>query len=194
HTIGGGYGGYGGNHTETYGLTYGNEYAPILPGSSGGSYGYVQPAGGLIRIHAHKATIAGTLNANGGRYSSGGGIWLTTAKGLEIASTALFTARGGFGHDDNNPANRGAAGGGGRIALWSGISDAQIDELARTGTLSAWSASKFASADISEAFLAAHPSSVAVGPKVTDDPAYTDGDGTFRYLAIPPSGFVIYVR
>ena len=194
HTIGGGYGGYGGNHDATYGLTYGSEYAPILPGSSGGSYGYVQPAGGLIRIHAHKATIAGTLNANGGRYSSGGGIWLTTAKGLEIASTALFTARGGFGHDDNNPANRGAAGGGGRIALWSGISDAQIDELARTGTLSAWSASKFASADISEAFLAAHPSSVAVGPKVTDDPAYTDGDGTFRYLAIPPSGFVIYVR
>ncbi len=194
HTIGGGYGGYGGNHTETYGLIYGNEYAPILPGSSGGSYGYVQPAGGLIRIHAHKATIAGTLNADGGRYSSGGGIWLTTAKGLEIASTALFTARGGFGHDDNNPANRGAAGGGGRIALWSGISDAQIDELARTGTLSAWSASKFASADISAAFLAAYPSSVAVGPKVTDDPAYTDGDGTFRYLANPPPGFMIYVR
>ena len=125
--------------------TYGYAAAPFWAGSPGigawGNYADKRPgAGGAILIRAtRKATIAGTLNANGPSYDeynklswgngSGGSVWII-AQDLEIVlATASITASAGaqsYGGCDPS--------GGGRIAFTVGdTSDTAFVDFVTTG-------------------------------------------------------------
>ena len=133
YTIGAGHGGRGGSYNATYGNTYGYSNAPVQPGSCNGAYSAPVNGGGLIRIHAARVELNGTLNANANLTSwaggpSGGGIWVTAGSSLKVGATATLTAKGG-------PSNYGSRGGGGRIALGLQLSPAEIGSLLASGEL-----------------------------------------------------------
>jgi hypothetical protein len=73
YSIGAGFGGRGGAYNATYGNTYGKIHAPIQPGSCNGAYQSPLNGGGLIRIHAARVELNGTLNANANLTSWAGG-------------------------------------------------------------------------------------------------------------------------
>ena len=137
---GGSYGGFGGNRSDEK-FKYGFANAPVYPGSPSGANSYGTSwncyfGGGLIRIHVvGKATVAGTLDAStvdtSSGASSGGGIWLTAGK-FAFASTAVLRAAGGDSSTVSGPALN-SMGGGGRIAIGTGLTAAQIFQLAQTG-------------------------------------------------------------
>lgn len=140
YNVGGGYGSFGGNANATYGRPYGLALRPIEPGSPNGchnkTFSYCARPGGLIRIHARTMSIAGTLTANaridssfGG--ASGGGIWLTADR-FDFASTAKISAIGGNSGNGNTAYN--SYGGGGRIAIETGLTDGQFRQILQTGT------------------------------------------------------------
>ena len=211
YLTGGGYGGYGlregnpngGNGLDNgYGQPYGQEYAPVHPGSCRGSYGNdkTKYAGGLIRIHANAVRLDGRLDARPSETDewtsgSGGGIWVTSAGAIEVGANAVLTAKGGHRCWDTS-----YAGGGGRIALASHVTDEQVAEMALTGEVAGWKARHYNAA---EAFLAAHPTvvvDVTAGESVADynapnmikdDALYT---GTFRVIDGRSPGFCIIVR
>ncbi|MBI2442256.1 MAG: hypothetical protein HYV35_12915 [Lentisphaerae bacterium] len=124
---GAGYGGYGGNTTAVYGLTYGSSNTPVDSGSSGGRYpnsgaGYYGGAGGgVIRLEVTSSvTVDGTLTANGGDlgspgYSGGGsgGSIFIRCRNFTGATGGIIRANGGGGAYTQS-----ASGGGGRIAVW----------------------------------------------------------------------------
>lgn len=141
YRAGASHGGLGGNQTDEN-LKYGSDNAPVLPGSPSGVNGdgkggwYCYLGGGLVRIHViGKATVAGTLDAsapettNGG--SSGGGIWFTAGK-FVFAPTAVLRAAGGDSSAKGSHTFN-SMGGGGRIAIGTGLTAAQISQLAQTG-------------------------------------------------------------
>ena len=140
YRLGGSYGGLGGNRVDES-FKYGFANAPVHPGSpngvnnSGTGWDYYL-GGGLIRIHiGGLATVAGTLDAStvetytGG--SSGGGIWLTAEK-FVFAPTAVLRAVGGDSSTKGSHTYN-SMGGGGRIAIGTGLSESQITRLAQTG-------------------------------------------------------------
>lgn len=119
----GGYGGFGGGATNVNSLTsgtYGSPDAPVQPGSSGWSGGSISAlspnGGGLVRIQAAGVVLVnGTIQAdggtgpgNGGRASSGGGVYITCD--TFVGTNGSITAKGGDGGDCYS-------GGGGRIAI-----------------------------------------------------------------------------
>ena len=189
--IGAGYGGYGYGYAGAYGCAYGFEYAPIHPGSSGGEYFSVTGGGGLIRIHAGEMTVAGTLNARAAETdstqssSSGGGIWLTSRTRPVFAAGASLLARGG-----NRCTGVGAEGGGGRIAIGIGLTGAQVEEFAATGTLAGRSVAKRV---VTDAFLSEN-SGVTVN--VGDGRGNATGiyAGTFRVLDFIPRATLLEMR
>jgi hypothetical protein len=191
YTVGGGYGGYGYGYWGDYGNTYGFEYAPVHPGSSGGEYYNVPGAGGLIRIHAGEMTVAGTLNARAvsgdtdASSSSGGGIWLTSRKRPVFAAGAALLARGGY-----RCTGAGKHAGGGRIAIGICLTDAQIDELAATGTLAGRPMERRLATD---AFLAENP---GVTVNVEDGAGLATGiyAGTFRVLDFRKTSTLLEMR
>jgi hypothetical protein len=139
---GGGYGGAGGmgGNNGVYwpgGPTYGSTNAPIMPGSGGGWYQNIigmqgGRGGGAIRIAAAgKVTVNGTLSANGdfGDYAagggSGGGIFVTCNA---FAGDGVMRVRGGDGQY-YNPVYWAGGGGGGRIAIWYGVTEGQRSAL-----------------------------------------------------------------
>ena len=108
-------------------VTYDSAYAPFLPGSPNGCYSTTVRGGGSVCVFASgTSTVAGTISANadeswaGG--ASGGSIWLGGST-FHIARSASITANGG-------KSNYSSAGGGGRIALTAGATQAQLDSLA----------------------------------------------------------------
>lgn len=197
YTIGGGYGGYGLRFDadksyadwSTYGLPYGQEYAPVHPGSCKGSYGEkTRRGGGLIRVHAKSVKIFGTLNASAAVNNlattisggSGGGIWVTSAGSIKVGPNAKFLARGGY-----RVYSTGNAGGGGRIALCESVSEADVEELASTGSLAA---RRMPDADESAEFFAGRYPGAAYDVRCgetefpSNRPYLPRYDGTFRYL------------
>ena len=189
HPTAGGHGGRGSGWDYTlassWGRTYGNEYAPTLPGTFGSFYSSDYTGGGLLRIHAARAVIEGTLNASAYDYAhysggAGGAIWLTASKSLVIAPAATLAAHGGRSNHSG-----GGLGGGGRIALGLKLTDAQIAELAATGTLE-----KIEKKDVTAAWRADNPSvtiDLAPGKKYDggnppDETARPELYGTFRVL------------
>ena len=129
---GGGYGGNGGNAGEGRGLAYGLPYAPGQPGAPNGIYGNnlsnSRRGGGAIRIAADNVVLAGALHADGGFQSiygasSGGGIWVT-CNHIEFGLAARLCAVGADIIDFSS------GGGGGRISIGIGLSDAEIAALA----------------------------------------------------------------
>lgn len=117
----GSYGGKGGSGTAGgSGPTYGSTIAPVQAGSSsGGAYGTSGRAGGgAIRVEATRwIRVDGTITANGvaGPHhdcggGAGGSVYLTCAG---LSGSGEIQARGG------DHVTRDAAGGGGRIAIWT---------------------------------------------------------------------------
>ncbi len=185
YTPGGGYGGHGigWSSGSAYANTYGFPYAPIHAGSSAGLYSSVRPAGGLIRVHAEKIAVAGTLVANGGASSSGGGIWLTSRSVPAFAAGASLSARGG-----DRCTGAGAPGGGGRIAICMGLTDAQIAEMAATGVVAGRNMEKYL---VTEAFSAANPD---VSVDVAAGEGFASGLGTFHVLDMRQAATFLLLR
>ena len=183
------HGGLGKNAAET--KKYGFANAPIEPGSPNGNYnqliGNCYNPGGLIRIHARTMSVAGTLTAStkdgnltmGG--PSGGGIWLT-ADEFDFAATAVLAAHGGQSNYDYS------MGGGGRIAVSTGLTEAQYDGLVADGKI------RRRVYDV-DAFTNAFPGvtvDVRGGAYNTDATKRAEA-GTFVYLPEPP-GLMLLVK
>lgn len=182
---GGSYGGRGGNRAAT-GWTYGFANAPIYPGSPNGLHAVdsYRAGGGLIRIHvSSKATVNGVLDASAGDGyyggASGGGIWLTAGK-FAFGATAQLLAKGG-------PSGYTSQGGGGRIAVGTGLTAGQMASLIATG------ACVRRVKDL-ELFTTDFPG-VTVDVSRGDQKNWgPDGDpGTFSYYPTP-KGLAIFVR
>jgi len=201
HNTAGGYGGRGSGADyslpDNWGLTYGNEYAPTLPGTFGSFYSESYTGGGLLRIHANRAAIAGTLDASAydsTHYSggAGGGIWLTASKTLDVAATAAFIVHGGRSSHEG-----GGLGGGGRIAIGVRLSEAQIAQLATSGSFE-----DMAKRDATTEWRAENPLvtiDLSPGKKFDGSNPPIEANrpelyGTFRYLANPPSGLAIHLK
>ena len=137
---GGSHGGLGGlstlaeesKGTTRYAVTSDDMWRPEQPGSGGGSTAMSfgnGAGGGVIVVEAQNhIQIDGTVNADGGRTWSrfsaasggAGGTIFLSSKTFSGASTGLLTARGGdIGKEANVKAS--GAGGGGRIAIWTGM-------------------------------------------------------------------------
>ena len=135
--IGAGHGGQGGGADETYGKSYGNEYAPYLPGSPNGTHGWPAPGGASIRMTASDSFVLnGTINVSSAAWNmygapSGGSIWIA-AKRFEMDDNAILNATGG-----KVTGNYKSAGGGGRVCVTVGLSKDEIDAIALSGTLPA---------------------------------------------------------
>ena len=186
-SIGGSYGGRGGSRPVT-GWTYGFANAPIYPGSPNGIYAVdsFKCGGGLIRIHVGGlATVDGTLDASGSATTyfggpSGGGIWLTAEK-FAFGETAKLLAKGGRSAYS-------AQGGGGRIAIGTGLTAAQMASLIETGKCGR------RAKDV-ELFKQDFPGvTVDVTLGVNCGGWNTDGeDGTFSYYPTP-KGLLLLVK
>ena len=143
-------GSYGGRSGHAFYLdrrmpTYGYATAPFWAGSPGicawGSYADKRPgAGGAILIRAtRKATIAGTLNANGPSHTeynklssgngSGGSVWIIAANlEIDVATASITASAGTQSYGGCDPS------GGGRIAFTVGdTSDAAFADFVTTG-------------------------------------------------------------
>ena len=117
------------------GCTYDFRYAPRMPGSTTtpsyqNSATTTAPGGGVIRIHARRAKVAGVMTATTSVNdkwcaSAGGTIWLT-ADDLQVESGASFAAQGGRNL-------YGGKGGGGRISICRGLTDAEFAAILADG-------------------------------------------------------------
>jgi len=121
---------------EASGVTYDAPYAPRMPGATttspyDGNPARTSPGAGVIRIHAHRASVAGTLKATTGattdRHAAGAGgtIWLT-ADVLDVAPGAQFNVKGSSNL-------YGGIAGGGRISICRALKDAELAELTADG-------------------------------------------------------------
>ena len=116
---GGGYGGVGGNSTESFGRSYGFTLKPNMTGSGGGpsSVGAGGAGGGFLHLEiVTYLHLDGEIRVDGMRGlaedsggGSGGSLWLH-AKG--VLGNGLMSANGGDGN------RLGGGGSGGRIALY----------------------------------------------------------------------------
>ena len=134
--IGAGHGGLGRNGTSAHGATYDDPLRPVLPGSGGhaayASFDFADSGGGVIHMKANKSmTIAGTVDASAWesivsteaycRFAgASGGSVLLECKTFSFPATGIINAKGTGIKDKDTTFNNGAAGGGGRIAVWTG--------------------------------------------------------------------------
>ena len=193
--VGGGYGGEGSNADgRSYGHAYGFKYAPYLPGSNSGddggwsdnygngsAGGYTRGGGVFWMTATNKAEIAGKIRAYavkaGWQAASGGSVWLN-AKTFEFGESASIDVHGG----DYGGSTPTCAGGGGRISLAEGLSEAELRALAvgeePAGLLYAES-------------ITAVACEVRAG-ETGSTPSSKPGDGTTTYVS--KSGAVYLVR
>ena len=172
--------------------TYGFALGPVKPGSAYGIYSNTTgPGGGLVRVHANRVVMLGTINANANGNAtsfgsaSGGGVWLTSQKKFVLSGS--ITAKGGR-------TSYAADGGGGRIALGLGLTDAEIDSIALTG--------EFPGKKVFRTFVATVEGLAEIVPDLTVSAAGGFGtggakggeDGTVRYYDARPNGFKLIVR
>ena len=197
YMIGGGYGGRGFGMQggavylkDNYGKIYGFPYAPVHPGSPGGLDYRVKPAGGLIRVHAERAIVAGSLNARAAETdstasaSSGGGIWITSLRKPVFSPGASLSVKGGY-----RCTGVGMPGAGGRIAIGIGLTNAQIAEMAATGVLAGRNMEKYL---VTDAFTADNPGvsvNVAAGEAI-----YAPSIGTFHVLDLRQAATVVLLH
>jgi hypothetical protein len=196
-TYGGGTGVRGNGGIEPYGFAN----APIHPGSH--KYNDQQKTndptagGGNVRIHAARVALAGTIDVTtkSVRTSgapSGGGIWITASKRLDVGPTAQLLAKGGNSAQKFGNGN----GGGGRIAFGWRLAEEEVSVLAATGGLP--SGSKTVVVD-EEDFLADYPGTTISleGGQAANEPdePLEVCRGTFRFLVGPKTpGLVIQLR
>lgn len=130
---------HGGKGSGNKGTVYDFLYAPRMPGACGvnvyqGTPANAQPGGGVVRIHAGRLDISGTVTASNARYvgrylgGAGGTIWLTGDTVAFKPGAALRTVGGrtlyGSGAD---------GAGGGRISVCRGLSSVEFDALLTDG-------------------------------------------------------------
>ncbi len=142
--VGAGHGGAGSEANATYGKTYGYSYAPFLPGSPGGgdsnwritynnTAGCGRGGGVFWLVVSGAAAIYGKVQAyplvTGWQASSGGSIWIA-ADSFDFGANAKLDAHGAS-YGSSTPT---AAGGGGRVSLAQGLTEAELDALARGET------------------------------------------------------------
>ena len=134
YTVGSGHGANSPNATATRGLAYGNPYAPYLCGALGGLYTWhYNDCGGVVWIVSDTtATVNGLVDASGksmGGYilGSGGSIWLSAMEGATFGGSAKLQARGSCGGYYGSGL---ASGAGGRVAITSGVTIEQLDQIA----------------------------------------------------------------
>ena len=133
---GGGHGDVGGGSNGNFGKTYGNPYAPCLPGSPNGCHNKPARGGGVLRLHAEDSfTLNGTVDASGGNIwmygaSSGGSVWIEAAR-FEMDDEAVLRARGGSNDAYNS------SGAGGRICVMVGLQPEEVASISTTGELPA---------------------------------------------------------
>ena len=199
--IGGGYGGIGGwsvTGGSTSGLSYGDEWRPSLPGSGGAGQTWSSnggAGGGVIDVTASGfIRIDGTVSANGSYFymqdlnvggGSGGSIWLKTPV-FSGAATGVISANG---QDRSNVFN-GGAGGGGRIAIWTG-------SLPYDGKVTKSRVHKQATAfTMPDGTTYAGAISVAGGTNPKEESGDADGaDGTCWFVDVDkPGGLMLLLR
>ena len=207
---GGSHGGLGGLSTIAagnnvkYAKTSDNPWRPVLPGSGGGSEAMALhngSGGGVIFVEAQDhIQVDGTINADGGRTWSNsgaasggaGGTIFLSSKTFAGADTGVLTARGGdIGKEGRKKAS--GAGGGGRIAVWTGE--------AYPGRINSRRIGKYeAVADCPDCdFLGTATASggrndISTLPEATGA-TLNGGDGTVRFAHVgPPQGVLMIVR
>ena len=200
---GGTYAGVGGASKSTLAsqVTYGNPFAPYMPGSPD-MYNHTYYGGGVVRIHASGSfRCDGMVSADGyapGTASdpgcgSGGSVWITCGR-FDSGANASITAKGG----SRESGDRGA-GGGGRICIAKGLTSAQIEQLYMTGTCSRFA--KMTAIDLMDG-SAARPANVGgtisaaggTNPDASDGYNHNGTDGTAMMLINSKSGLLIFVR
>lgn len=209
---GGSHGGLGGlstiaeNRNVAYATTGDSEYRPEQPGSGGGADALAfgnGAGGGVIRVEAEDSIrVDGTVCADAGRTwglvgaasgGAGGAIYLA-ARTFSGAETGTLSARGGdVGATCENGETASGAGGGGRIAVWTGA--------AYAGRLTSGRVGKYTTAADSPGcdFLG-----VATATGGTNDLAQLSeatgatlngGAGTVRFVHVaPPQGLLFTIR
>ncbi len=172
--------------------TYGKDFAPYMPGSPGGNHG--DTGGGAIRIDAGRCEIFGTLNANGGISSyggggSGGGIWVTCRR-YASADTARISANGGA----PGATSTSGGGGGGRICVLVGATGEKVAPLYEAEALPAsFSLVDLKDAEARAATPVAGEVSVDGGSKSTF-PNNSGRPGTAVYVVAPRDATFIMLR
>lgn len=197
--------------------TVGNRFAPDAPGMGGSVYGYGEggAGGGAIIVEAKSSiNIDGTVSSDGwmsgyfSKYSgndasspegfqcrvasgAGGTVYLS---GSTISGDGRISARGGDGANYANSAS--GCGGGGRVALWSGVENA-----AKWGTSGRCRIRRTGEAQEGCTYAGAIDVSggtnvyARVGLATLERPASFGGTGTVGYGRImPPVGMQIVVR
>jgi hypothetical protein len=203
YSCGGGHGGSGakGSHSSFVGVTNGNPYAPIWPGSGGGlrintvtvsnltdGTGY---GGGAIRVEAsNSVSLDGQLVAQGGNGrgastygagGAGGSIWVICRTFSGTANALMDVAGGSYGNASSG------SGGGGRIAVWEGSPPPATREALMAGTIPRLVTASPQS-DSFEGTI-----SVTNGPNGGYLPYATPGTVLFLEYTPPPTGTVIIV-
>lgn len=194
-SYGGGTGVRGADGIEPYGFAN----APVHPGSHKFNENQKEndpiAGGGNVRIHATRVTLAGKIEVTTKAVvtdgaPSGGGIWITATKRLNVDDTTQLLAKGG---DCRAWAH--ANGGGGRIAFGLRLTDGELASLAATGELLPKSRTTVCG---EEEFLQDYPDvTISLeGGKATDkeDEPLEVCRGTFRYLLGRHPGLVVLVR
>lgn len=191
---GGGHGGKGGSgYNDGLGIAGGNPYGssnmPVYPGSGGGNYvqALIGYGGGAVRIEADGLVkIDGKVTANGGNGNgstqgagSGGSICLICGSFAGNA-TGILRAKGGTG-----PSPCGG-GGGGRIAVWIGISDERRNcyIIGDPGLVIMSNSYKYFAGTVS----------VTNGLGLTNVPPDGAEVGTICFFSLPGGGTILFAR
>ena len=214
YASGGSHGGLGGLSTATnkttaaYNHLSDDEWRPLLPGSGAGagpmSYGN-GAGGGVICVEAaNHIQVDGEINADGDKgYTingmggeptaggAGGSIFLSS-KTFAGAATGVLSARGGDIGNNDSVADRFGAGGGGRIAVWTG--EKYRGKINSTSVLKYTTAAECPDCDfLGTATAAGGVNSYAT--LETECGTLNGGDGTVRFVhVLPPPGFMFIFR
>ena len=214
YASGGSHGGLGGlstatnNTTVVYNHLSGDEWRPLLPGSGAGagpmSYGN-GAGGGVICVEAaNHIQVDGeinadgdngyTINGSGGEPTAGGagGSIYLSSKTFAGSASGVLSAKGGDIGNDDTVADRFGAGGGGRIAVWTG------EEY--PGKMNSSRVKKFTSASECPHCDFAGTATVAGGVNAyatleTECATLNGGDGTVRFVCVtPPPGTIVVFK
>ena len=195
YNVGGSHGGHGGENTAE--SVYDFAWAPVMPGSPNGVYNNGERAGGgVIRIHAHSIRVNGTLDAQAEATSAyggaaGGSIWLTSNQ-FNFGPNASLTVKGAG-------SNYSSRGGGGIIAVGWCLKQANLDELAATGTWSGFRERRVMDEAAFRTLLGNGTMTIDVSfgktrEELPDDPMVERGYGSFTFIDGRNSGLVIFLK
>ena len=211
---GGSHGGEGGHSAGESPSAYGKAYVvgaaydepflPSQPGSGGGQSGYGTSGcgGGVIRLAAQGALVVdGTVEADGGipAYSSdnfayidcacagaGGSIFLS---GATFSGTGTLSAKGGNSYYENGAPRYAGAGGGGRIAVWTGV-DIWDSTMRRSRILSSSTPTQdgMSFSGVATAAGGSVEPHAGASASASIDEAAAGGDGTVWFCRLKPHG------